>query len=1090
MKTFQFLVLFILSTVIASAQLTYHELEEHNNSALKVITVFENGDILGFVGFPAQFLVSKDRGQSWELFYEGPEIESYSYTNWNTYYDFIYRIYKDEIYFPLGTTLYKYVDADSPLEEVISTYGGVMGHFEFLNDEEILVATATEEMRVFSINGPELRSTSFEARGFGIIDDQTFYAYSENQVKKYDHALNELESFIAEGSVETYVNDRIYTRSSFSADQGSSWIEYEDETIFVDAINNGTVITHSFLTNKSFLSLDGGDTFNEIENPKLDGFFTSWVSEDCGIVTTHTSGCEKYPVHVSNNCGETFDKKENRLGPVHAEQVVVGLDNNILIKQCREIGYYKRSLNDPWYEIEEPIFSHEIFALENGRILGGFSLFSDNGGESWQEDAIYADTYFERNDKVYALQPFSDRYYVSEDQGMNWDTVQLDWEPYGVMASGLVFGYNRSQRIIFYEDENGDLVTLDVLSGNCSNLTTGYSVDHLYKVSYQGGESGPANFQYSYDAGNSWNEYVLPYPNCTYAGTYNLKTDSKDRLILWSEEIAAVSYDAGQTWDDITPVHPDLYRINDVTIGPDDHVYIATDGTGILTSNESLDGRATVLKAKVFLDEDGDCSYADTEEGIENVFVQLGSGFTSLTDENGEVELIVSGSEYEVIAEFNPDFYESCNPSQTIQIVPDEENNAYIPLEIINECADIHLSAGTPFLRRCFDNVISIRLDNKGSVASENLTITVELDEFFDFISSSFEVIEENGNTITLAVDPIGRNQFTQGSIAFNISCDVEIGWEHYTNILISEYDNPCYALDSLSQYFQCMPNIGSWDPNDKTSFVDGFQSREIIAEDSDLEYMVRFQNTGSDTAFNVKIVDDLPRQIDPNSIRAVIASHDFDWHLEGSVMVVQFQDIQLVDSTTNEMDSHGFIKFRADVNESTEPGMQIQNEARIYFDFNEPIITNKTSNYYLCKDSENELLASICEGEEFQGYSLAGMYVDTLSSIFGCDSIQTLFLEVLPEDHADCFTDQVEGLNDFEITIYPNPAKDILFLDFKDVNPSELSFRIYTPSGQILYRANQLTREIDVSDFPIGLYFLEIENEQGSVHYEKVFKG
>ncbi len=1092
MKTFHFLVLFILSANHLLGQLSYRELEDHNDSAIKVLTMFENGDILGFVDFPAKFLLSTDDGESWVKFYEGPEIESYSYAVSNTYFDFNYRIYKDELYFPISNTLYKYINADEPLEEIMNVPGASIGGFEILSDDEILIAASNRNLKIYSFEGEELRTAEFKARIFGIVDDQTFYAFDNNIVKVYDYDLNELNTFIASalGYIEAYENGRIYTRIGFSDDGGSTWKNYVPASNFVDVISNGIVLTKSNNPERTYISMDAGDTFEEILSPETEPFAMSWVAEDCSIVSTYSSDCEHFPIYHSSDCGLSFTKKENRPGPPHAEQIVVGLDNNLLVRQCREVSHYKKSINDPWSVLEEPLFSYDMFAMESGRLLGGFNQFSDNGGETWAEGGFYGDSYYERNGKIYAIQGWIDRYFVSSNEGMTWDTVQLDWEPFGVMSSGIVFGYSSGQGNIFYDDENGNRVTLELPSGSCSNLATAYSVDHLYKVSYAGGNSGPGTFNYSYDGGQTWNSYPLPFPECGYAGTYNLKTDRKDRLILWSEEIVAVSFDAGQSWEEITPEHPDLYRINDVTIGPDDHVYIATDGTGILTSLESLDGRATVLRAKVFLDEDGDCTYTDTEEGLENIFVQLGSGFTSLTDENGEVKLIVSGTDYEVLAEFNPDFYESCNPIQTIDIIPDEVNNAFIPLEIINECADIQLSAGTPFLRRCFDNTMHIRLDNRGSVASENLIIMVELDDFFDFVSSSFEVVDQDGSTITLAVDPIERNQFTQGVVVFNISCDVELGWEHYSNFIISEYDNPCYELDSLSQGFFCMPNIGSWDPNDKTAFVDGFQSKEIIAENSNLEYLVRFQNTGSDTAFNVRIVDDLPRHINPNSIRPVIASHDFNWHLEGSVMVVQFPDIQLVDSTTNEMDSHGFIKFKAAVNESTPPGMHIENEARIYFDFNEPIITNKTSNYYLCKDSENELSVSICEGEEYAGYTTTGMYIDTLASIFGCDSIQTLFLEVLPEDHVDCLVDNVEVLDDFEITVYPNPTTDILYLDFKDVNPSELSLRIYAPSGQTLYISNQLIQEIDVSNLPIGLYFLEIENEEGSVLHQKVFKG
>jgi gliding motility-associated-like protein len=39
----------------------------------------------------------------------------------------------------------------------------------------------------------------------------------------------------------------------------------------------------------------------------------------------------------------------------------------------------------------------------------------------------------------------------------------------------------------------------------------------------------------------------------------------------------------------------------------------------------------------------------------------------------------------------------------------------------------------------------------------------------------------------------------------------------------------------------------------------------------------------------------------------------------------------------------------------------------------------------------------SICQGEAFGGHATAGVYVDTLASTTGCDSIRTLYLDVLP---------------------------------------------------------------------------------------------
>ena len=48
-------------------------------------------------------------------------------------------------------------------------------------------------------------------------------------------------------------------------------------------------------------------------------------------------------------------------------------------------------------------------------------------------------------------------------------------------------------------------------------------------------------------------------------------------------------------------------------------------------------------------------------------------------------------------------------------------------------------------------------------------------------------------------------------------------------------------------------------------------------------------------------------------------------------------------DSTTNEPESHGYIKFKINPQEDLTLGTQVENFADIFFDFNDPIRTNTT---------------------------------------------------------------------------------------------------------------------------------------------------
>jgi uncharacterized repeat protein (TIGR01451 family) len=141
-----------------------------------------------------------------------------------------------------------------------------------------------------------------------------------------------------------------------------------------------------------------------------------------------------------------------------------------------------------------------------------------------------------------------------------------------------------------------------------------------------------------------------------------------------------------------------------------------------------------------------------------------------------------------------------------------------------------------------------------------------------------------------------------------------------------------------------CTPNIGSFDPNDKQGFPVGVAAAHYIKPGTELEYLIRFQNTGTDTAFNVVIVDTLSAWLDVASLRAGASSHAYEMNIYGAgILRLSFPNILLPDSNTNEPASHGFIRFNIDHKKNAPLETVIENQAAIYFDFNEPIFTNTT---------------------------------------------------------------------------------------------------------------------------------------------------
>ncbi len=73
-------------------------------------------------------------------------------------------------------------------------------------------------------------------------------------------------------------------------------------------------------------------------------------------------------------------------------------------------------------------------------------------------------------------------------------------------------------------------------------------------------------------------------------------------------------------------------------------------------------------------------------------------------------------------------------------------------------------------------------------------------------------------------------------------------------------------------------------------------------------------------------------------------------------------------------------------------------------------------------------------------------------------------------------------------IRVYPNPARDILFIDTgPESAPGSATYSLINSAGQIVYQEDAAIRSIDVSKFPAGIYFVRIEFMDGRRDTRKV---
>lgn len=129
---------------------------------------------------------------------------------------------------------------------------------------------------------------------------------------------------------------------------------------------------------------------------------------------------------------------------------------------------------------------------------------------------------------------------------------------------------------------------------------------------------------------------------------------------------------------------------------------------------------------------------------------------------------------------------------------------------------------------------------------------------------------------------------------------------------------------------------------NDKQVIGDPVLTPQEISDGAVIIYLIRFQNTGEDTARQVVIRDTLDPRLDPATFINLESSHPFQLLGEGgSEIRWYFEDIYLPDSASGGTASRGFVLFSVKPREFLAPGQSILNRACISFDESLTVCTN-----------------------------------------------------------------------------------------------------------------------------------------------------
>ncbi|HOY32773.1 MAG TPA: T9SS type A sorting domain-containing protein [Bacteroidales bacterium] len=451
------------------------------------------------------------------------------------------------------------------------------------------------------------------------------------------------------------------------------------------------------------------------------------------------------------------------------------------------------------------------------------------------------------------------------------------------------------------------------------------------------------------------------------------------------------------------------------------------------------------ISGKVYTDLNTNCTFDVNEQGISHVMVHCsGFGYT-WTDANGNYTFMVPTGSY-VISENILALYPlaPCQNNSIPAVVTADSGCIYTVnfANVINPLHDIHIITGS--LNQAvpgYSYTQRIIVQNEGTINETDIQFGYRHDGQLNYLYSMpalnqlNPIINPDWYSITSGFPALAPGNAAMIQNNFQVPVNIPI------NTQVFFYDTTAFSAPMNNWLIEYSPwnniqsyhisTVSSYDPNFKEVSPTGSGSQGYISRnDSVLDYILHFQNTGNYYAQNIVLVDTLDEDLEWTSLRPGYSDHNYTANMsENGVLTFTFKNINLPYQSINEFGSRGMVTYSIKQKPQLSIGTEIKNSADIYFDYNAPVSTNTTLNTIDSEESQDEL-----------------------------------------------FTDH-------SLRIYPIPATDFLNIDFENPLSGKNSLQIYSTTGQMVYNRSfpggSKTERIDVSQLQSGMYFIRtVDNE------------
>lgn len=439
------------------------------------------------------------------------------------------------------------------------------------------------------------------------------------------------------------------------------------------------------------------------------------------------------------------------------------------------------------------------------------------------------------------------------------------------------------------------------------------------------------------------------------------------------------------------------------------------------------------IRGVAYYDVNGDSVKDSTESGTGQLLIEISPGGAIYsTNSQG---IFKAPADTAISYTFNvlniPDYYTIGNLQNPVifngtGMIDSSTSFALVPTGTVNDLK-LDLTQLSP-IRPGFEGIYTLTYQNKGTVATDTAIVSLYLDSGLTFVSlepapANYSV---SGDTISWDVYDIIPGETRYLNARYTTGFNYSLGDTVITTATILPVINDNVPADNYSTAIDTV--VGSFDPNDKLVSKTSLTPQEVLNGEW-LTYTIRFQNTGTYQANYVRIIDSLPSSLNLATFEMLSSSHPSTFVIEGNNIIKwNFPGIVLPDSNTNEVGSHGFVKFRIKANTNLVLGDEIHNNAGIYFDFNPPVITD-----------------------------YAVTIVESITSVEPVESKGNEFL------------------------IYPNPASGSIKIELKNLKYIVNNISIYSVNGILMERMQSPDlNNILLNKLPAGFYIIELQAENG----------